>query len=164
MPRLSDIFHRSAFRVGADRSKELSGDALTAEVFEVTDLFIPAGTDWSAGHVIGSFTVDGWIGGVISQSLQVDAVPADTLVWTAASPIAFLASVGAMRVGNSFGQSFVEAQTMGFARAFSEDETPSESYTIQVGFVTADGADPNTPAPTTADITVVHARIAFLAG
>lgn len=166
MTRLSEIFLRSAFRSGADRSLELSSGSAesgsAAQVFEVTDLLIPAGTDWSEGHEIGSFTVDAWIGGVMSSFLQVDGIPADTLRWIAASPITEISSIGVIGVSNLWGNSFADGQSLCFPRGFSVDETPAASYTISVGFTTADGADPGTPAPTTADITVVRARFAFL--
>lgn len=49
MTMLKDLVRRSAWRSRAAGEVEIA-----PQVFEVTDLFIPAGTDWSAGHEIGA--------------------------------------------------------------------------------------------------------------
>lgn len=55
MPRLSELFQRSAFRYGVDRSVKLP------TVFDVGELLIPAGTDWSEfGYSLGRLSPISW--------------------------------------------------------------------------------------------------------
>lgn len=72
MPKLRDIVWRSALR---SRAADL--DVLSPQVFEVTDLLIPAGTDWSTvPHTIGEFTWPVGRAFILALSLEAASPPA----------------------------------------------------------------------------------------
>lgn len=168
--RLKDLVHRSALRRGAGETEV--GNAST-QVFEVTDLLIPSGTDWHAGHAIGTFALPARTGMVVSLALDLASpLPATGEILAVeawgpeldASQAAFTYGYlstdelpGALRyrygaVSSDLGTSW---NTSHFV-AVSAEPTTDDPGTVHVGFVTSGGTPP------TEDITVVRARASFL--
>lgn len=165
MPRLSELFLRSAFRFGADRAINLP------TVFDLAGLVIPAGTDWSGlGYSMGQFSPGSWAS-YIPYKLFIEV----------AEPV-----VDEVRLTVDDKQDYSVSQTLTSARLFAGDRwslipfadsptdlltgdgagnpltgeghtavLPELADTLYVNIVTPNG-------PTTEDITVVSASATFL--
>lgn len=167
---LKDLVWRSALRRGAG---ETEVGSLSPQVFEVTDLLIPEGTDWSAGHAIHSFALPARAGMVVSLALDIASpLPAapERLVLAAWGPeldashstftYGYLSTdelPGALRyrygaLVSDLGTSWNSNHFVGV----SGEPTTDDPSPVYVGFQTAGGDPPSE------DITVVRACASFL--
>lgn len=148
--RLKDLVYRSAVRRGAGET-EL---AAPPQVFEVTNLFVPAGTNWlNAMHVIGSVPVGEWncVTYGVGWTLAVNDALGDLVIGIAYDP----ANPGTSPVDSwtaSSGSGWNAGAVIDVARNMTGVEG---DLTFYVGFWTPNGA-------TSQDITVVSARAAFM--
>lgn len=140
------------------------------KVFEVTDLTIPAGTDWSDGHVIGSFGITS-PGLVLTLDLEIDVVTSpDELqlyAWGSDTSVnaASFTSFGSAHADQTHQhRAAISLELLSGNLAPLSDGTNGYGYvassafvdgTLHVGFWTS--------GPTTADIHVVSAYASFLA-
>lgn len=144
-----------------DVTSDLGSGGSSAEVFEVTDLLIPSGTDWSEGHAVHTFDVAAGIEGLlVSVYIQLGGSPDPDVVE------AYLRPFGGNSVEPGIGSDAPEtvavapatwAGTAASHRASWPEGAEAEQFefVILANNATYDG-------PTTADITVVRARVAFL--
>lgn len=155
--RLKDLVHRSALR---NRSAGETEVGFSPQVFEVTNLVIPAGTDWGDGtdglaHVLGTLSALG-VGQGIAYSiyLELAAVPnpdAPSLQVVESRDDTFAQALAAQVFGRFNGvDNGVEVP--GSQQDVLAPLPPTVDWRVQIV----------TFGPTTADITVVRARAAFL--
>lgn len=138
-----------------------------AQVFEVTNLTIPAGTNWSAGHELGTLTLDGQPGVLVATYLELAATPVDILQFAAFNVLNYntfdysvpatlgvqVALGGTDRWTGFIGVENLDDANHGFGLG-PKSAPATFPKTLHVGFITS--------GPTTADIIVVRARAAFL--
>lgn len=131
-------------------------EAATPQVFEVTDLLIPAGTNWSAVmHSLGVWTApaNGLHSRVIASltiELDGDPAPGDD-VW-----------IGMEKGGTAFDNYDDAVGQVGAGVGVNLPSSMRYSGEYNIGIWAANALS-TVPAPTTAPIYVVRARAAFLA-
>jgi hypothetical protein len=153
-----------------DVTSDLGGGLPTGmdyQVFEVTNLTIPAGTDWSdTPHAFDPVTLPVGRGAIIlSLDLELAAVPSPDLVDFAINvedPEVSISIVGSILVGsdNPTTQRLSEPRYAAAGVYPRGVELLSSTATSFVPIVWAANADFD--GPTTADITIVRARASFL--
>lgn len=150
--RLGDILVRAAFKHQADRQLELGagGGSSAAQVFEVRDLFIPSGTDWPENVIDTSIELPLAGGFLYSLYLELAAAPdVDQILLRASLPAGFSDNVAVAGAD-------VQGATSNFDIALStQDGSLDDPQVVSVILSTPSG-------PTSAAITVVRARAAFL--
>lgn len=152
MTRLGDLFQRSAFRSGADRTLELASPSAesgsAAQVYEVTDLLVPAGTDWSGSEfyaLLPDTARDNPSAGLVQAVYLEIAEP--------------LASGDALFIQGPLDTFALGDEAIDPADVSVADTTTGTRTTGQTLLFAAI----TTNRATTADITIVRARVAFLA-
>lgn len=161
---LKDLVWRSALRRGAGETEVSS---FSPQVFEVTDLLIPAGTDWTtAAHQLGSLTVS-YPDALIAMRLYIeldetpDVLDSVDLVaifdgWNPQADPALGDRPANPSAG--LGRGLVQGQKTAIEWEFGNmNNLPTVTVgerTINIGISTGD--------VTTADITVLRASAAFL--
>jgi hypothetical protein len=158
-------------RAALDETVALSTEAGSGEsgaiVFEVEDLLVPAGTDWSTdGHVLGTVDVEAGQFVIGTFYLELEALPqSDDEIGLAEWP-----TPGEAYNSNDFGVSLSAANDSPVVRLWKtgnlvpatnmllggadDQSSPGSAGSVTVGLYSA--------GPTSEDITVVRARASFL--
>lgn len=157
MTRLKDLVHRSALRTRSAGDSEVGLPiGMDYQVFEITDLTIPAGTDWSsAAHVFGSAVLPA--SGAVSwvRTLELAAAPGASTVTLRCDGNGFALVTATSVTGTDL---WNERTTTFSSLAFADPADTEAAIHGPISFA----AQILTDGPTAADITIVRARVAFL--
>lgn len=149
--KLGDVVWRASLRKRSTSDIEIA----SKKVFEVTDLTIPAGTDWTGPHEIGRFPLEPHTGVLAFVSLEISApIEVGNLVFGTPSLVGSGGSVtlGGNNVRLIAAGGILPTGEVEDAYGFWGDYAPPDDGVI-VAFSMAD--------PTAADIHVIRARAAF---
>lgn len=166
---------------GADDPAPSRVSSAATHVFEVTDLPIPAGTDWSVTlHEIGSLTVHWWEKLIFKLYVELAEPPADFLTLGITDTLDRSAANYVAAAGATPGSQIWDYATNALAQGSSSPPGSLANFLHQEDVLTGSQgalfpdqavAPPasqllhvvlGTNSPTTADITVVRARAAVL--
>lgn len=139
------------------RVREL--EAHSPQVFEVTELVIPAGTLWTTGddYLVGTLNVPDRGLVVGSLTLEIETV-GSTRVQIHVIDDGYWGQIAGLTTCIATGTSRVGATNLGGVSIYRNNDPPYDPFAFNITLQADDGAD----GVTTQDITVVQARASFL--